>query len=369
MRIGITCYPTFGGSGVLASELGRELSKKHDVHLICYAQPFRLEGSTIPFHKVSVLAYPLFKFPPYTLALAVKMEEVALKEDLDILHVHYAIPHSASAYLAKKLLHDKIKVVTTLHGTDVQLVGLDPSYKSITKFSIEKADGVTAVSKFLRDATKREFGIENDIKVVYNFVDINQYPRINRSEKALASESKSKKVITHVSNFRGVKRIPDVIDVFCKISAVEDAELYLVGDGPDIPLAEEMVIKCDIKDKTRFFGNVQSIKEILAETDVFLLPSEQESFGLAALEAMASEIPVIASNVGGLPEVIDHGENGMLCELGDTDSMAESAIELLRDEAYRKEMGRKAREKVEKCFTADIIVPQYEEFYREVLSA
>lgn len=364
MRIGITCYPTFGGSGVLASELGRELSKKHDVHLICYAQPFRLEGSNIPFHKVSVLAYPLFKFPPYTLALAVKMQEVAMEKDLDILHVHYAIPHSASAYLAKKLLHDNIKVVTTLHGTDVQLVGLDPSYKSITKFSIEQADGVTAVSRFLRDATKREFGIDNDIRVVYNFVNIDRYAK-DLTEK----KPESKKVITHVSNFRGVKRIPDVIDIFCKISAVEDAELYLVGDGPDIPLAEEMVVKCEIEDRTTFFGNVQSINEILSKTDIFLLPSEQESFGLAALEAMASQIPVIASNVGGLPEVIDHRENGMLCELGDIDAMADSAIELLRDETYRREMGRKAREKVEKCFTADIIVPQYEEFYKDVLDA
>lgn len=358
MRIGITCYPTFGGSGVLASELGRELAKKHDVHFICYAQPFRLEGTSIPFHKVPVLAYPLFKFPPYTLALASKMLEVVKEEDLDILHVHYAIPHSTSAYLAKKLLQDNIKIVTTLHGTDVQLVGLDPSYKSVTKFSIEESDGVTAVSQFLKDLTVNEFSISNDIRVVYNFVD----PLLYRSTPH------EEKVVTHVSNFRPLKRISDVIDTFCKISAVIPARLFLVGDGPDIPLAEELVKKCKLQDKTTFFGNVRSVEDILAKTDIFLLPSELESFGLSALEAMASSVPVIATKVGGLPEVIDHGENGFLCELGNTDEMAEYALDLLRDESYQKEIGRKAREKVEKCFTSGIIVPQYEKYYKEVLN-
>lgn len=357
MKIGITCYPTFGGSGVLASELGRELAKKHDIHFICYAQPFRLEGTNIPFHKVSVLAYPLFKFPPYTLALASKMQEIAQKEELEILHVHYAIPHSTSAYLAKKLLNDSIKVVSTLHGTDVQLVGLDPSYKSITKFSIEQADGVTAVSEFLSDSTKKQFSIAKDIAVIYNFVDPSRY----------RTEPHQGKIITHVSNFREIKRIPDVIDTFCKISALEPAHLYLVGDGPEIPLAEELVIKCKLQDKATFFGNVCSVENILAKTDIFLLPSELESFGLAALEAMAASVPVIATNVGGLPEVIDHEENGFLCELGDTDTMAEYAVDLLRDESYCKKIGQRARKKVEKCFTPDIIVPQYEEHYKSVL--
>jgi N-acetyl-alpha-D-glucosaminyl L-malate synthase BshA len=357
MKIGITCYPTFGGSGILASELGRQLSKNHDVHFICYAQPFRLEGAGIPFHKVDVLAYPLFKFPPYTLALASKMLEVAQEEDLDILHVHYAVPHSTSAYLAKKLLKDSIKVVTTLHGTDVQLVGLDPSYYSITKFSIEQADGVSAVSESLKNSTRQKFDIEKDIQVIYNFVDLSRY----------WTEDHEKKVVTHMSNFREVKRIPDVIDTFCKISALIPAELYLVGDGPETPLAEEMVKKCKIQDKTTFFGNVRSIEEILARTDVFLLPSGQESFGLAALEAMASSVPVIATKVGGLPEVIDHEENGFLCPLGDTQAMAEYAVELLRDDSYRKEIGRKARKKVEDRFTPEVIVPQYEHFYESVL--
>ncbi|MBU7015174.1 MAG: N-acetyl-alpha-D-glucosaminyl L-malate synthase BshA [Theionarchaea archaeon] len=359
MRIGITCYPTFGGSGVLASELGRQLSKTHDVHFICYARPFRLEGTDIPFHKVDVLAYPLFKFPPYTLALASKMLEVVQEETLDILHVHYAVPHSTSAYLAKKLLKDSIKVVTTLHGTDVQLVGLDPSYYSITKFSIEQADGVSAVSESLKNSTKERFNIEKDIQVIYNFVDPARY----------WTEDHEKKVVTHMSNFRHIKRIPDVIDAFCKISSLVPANLYLVGDGPDLPLAEEMVKKCKIQDKTTFFGNVCSIEEILARTDIFLLPSGQESFGLAALEAMASSVPVIATNVGGLPEFIDHGENGFLCPLGDTQAMAEYAVELLRDENYRKEVGKKARRKVEKWFTPEIIVPQYEAFYESVLTA
>lgn len=358
MKIGITCYPTFGGSGVLASELGRELSQNHEVHFICYAQPFRLEGTDIPFHKVNVLAYPLFKFPPYTLALATKLREVVQQEGLEVLHVHYAIPHSTSAYLAKKLLHDTTKVVTTLHGTDVQLVGLDPSYKSVTKFSIEQSDGVTAVSHFLRELTKEEFDIEKDIAVIYNFVDTSRY----------RSDHHEEKVITHVSNFRELKRIPDVIDTFCKISALQSAKLFLVGDGPERPRAEELVKKCDLVDKTTFFGNVCSVEDILAQTDVFLLPSELESFGLAALEAMASSVPVIATRVGGLPEVIDHGENGFLCELGDTEKMAEYAVEILRDESYRKKIGRKAREKVEKRFTPEIVVPEYEKYYQEVLT-
>lgn len=357
MRIGITCYPTFGGSGVLASELGRELAKNHDVHFICYAQPFRLENTDIPFHKVSVLAYPLFKFPPYTLALASKMREIAQKEALEILHVHYAIPHSTSAYLAKKLLNDSVKVISTLHGTDVQLVGLDPSYKSITRFSIEKADGVTAVSEFLRKSTKEQFNITNDIAVIYNFVDPSRYWKQVHQEK----------IVTHVSNFREIKRIPDVIDTFCKITALEKAHLYLVGDGPEIPLAEELVKKCNLEDKTTFFGNVSSIEDILAKTDIFLLPSEMESFGLAALEAMAASVPVIATDVGGLPEVIDHKKNGFLCELGDTDMMAEYAVDLLRDESYCTTIGKKAREKVEKCFTPEIVVPQYEEYYSSIL--
>jgi len=358
MRIGITCYPTFGGSGVLASELGRELSKKHEVHFICYALPFRLEGSDIPFHKVHVVPYPLFRFPPYTLALASKMLEVAQREDLDLLHVHYAIPHSTSAFLAKKLLNNAVKVVTTLHGTDVQLVGLDPSYKSVTKFSIEQSDGVTAVSEFLRDLTKEEFSIERDICVIYNFVDTSRYK----------TEPHDEKVITHVSNFREIKRIPDVIDTFCKVSALVPAKLYLVGDGPEIPLAEELVKKCKLLDKAKFFGNVRSVEDILARTDVFVLPSERESFGLAALEAMASSVPVIATRVGGLPEVIDHKEDGFLCDLGDTDTMAEYAVELLRDESYRRKIGKKAREKVEKQFTPGIIVPQYEKCYEQVLN-
>lgn len=358
MRIGITCYPTFGGSGVLASELGRELSKNHEVHFICYAQPFRLEGTDIPFHKVNVLAYPLFKFPPYTLALATKLLEIVRQENLELLHVHYAIPHSTSAFLTKKLLDDNIKVVTTLHGTDVQLVGLDPSYKSVTKFSIEQSDGVTAVSHFLRELTIREFSIERDIAVIHNFVDPSRYH----------SDPHEDKVITHVSNFRELKRIPDVIDVFCKISALVPAKLFLVGDGPEIPLAEELVKKCKILDRTTFFGNVRSVEDILAKTDIFLLPSELESFGLAALEAMASSVPVITTKVGGLPEVIDHGENGFLCELGDTDHMAEYAVDLLRDESYRRKIGKKAREKVEKQFTSEIIVPQYETYYKKVLA-
>lgn len=359
MRIGMVCYPTFGGSGVLASELGRELFKRHDVHFICYAQPFRLEGTSIPFHKVSVLSYPLFRFPPYTLALASKMLEIVQQEDLDLLHVHYAIPHSTSAYLTKKLLDDDIAIITTLHGTDVQLVGLDPSYKSVTRFSIEQSDGVTAVSRFLKELTVKEFSIHRDIRVIHNFVDPARY----------WTDSSDEKVVTHVSNFRELKRIPDVIKTFCKISGKIPAKLYLVGDGPEIPMAEEIVKKCNIQDRTTFFGNVRSVEEILAHTDVFLLPSELESFGLAALEAMASSVPVIATRVGGLPEFITHGEDGFLCELGDVEQMAAHAIDILSDESFRREIGQNARKTVEKRFTNRIVVPQYEQYYEEVLSS
>lgn len=357
MRIGITCYPTFGGSGVLASELGRELAKKHSVHFICYEKPFRIEGTDIPFHKASVVPYPLFKYPPYTVALASKMQEVAENEDLDVLHVHYAIPHSTSAYLAKKVLNDTIKVVTTLHGTDVQLVGLDPSYKSVTKFSIEQSDGVTCVSTFLKRVTREKFSIKKDIRVIYNFVNPSFY----------RSEPHEGMVVTHVSNFREVKRIPDVINTFCKIAAKVPAQLFLVGDGPEKPLAQELVKKCNMQKRTTFFGNMRSVEDILAKTDVFLLPSQVESFGLAALEAMASSVPVIATHVGGLPEFIDHEENGFLCELGDIDCMAQYAVELLKDESFKKDIGRKARQKVEKFFTSDIIVPEYEKYYQEIL--
>jgi N-acetyl-alpha-D-glucosaminyl L-malate synthase BshA len=358
MKIGMVCYPTFGGSGVLASELGRELYKSHDVHFICYAQPFRLEGTAIPFHQVSVLSYPLFKFPPYTLALATKIREIVQQEQLDLLHVHYAIPHSTSAYLAKKLLNDSLSITTTLHGTDVQLVGLDPSYKSMTRFSIEQSDGVTAVSHFLKDLTIKEFSIHTDITVIHNFVDPSRYWTHPHDEK----------VVTHVSNFRTLKRIPDVIETFCKIADKTPARLYLVGDGPELPLAEEMVKKCNIQDRTTFFGNVRSVENILAHTDVFLLPSEMESFGLAALEAMASYVPVVATSVGGLPEFIIHGENGFLCPLGDTERMATHALEILTDEAYRREIGANARKTVEERFTTATIVPQYEKFYEKILS-
>lgn len=358
MKIGMVCYPTFGGSGVLASELGRELSKRHEVHFICYAQPFRLEGTGIPFHKVPVLSYPLFKFPPYTLALASKMLEVVQQEGLDLLHVHYAIPHSTSAYLTKKLLNDDITIITTLHGTDVQLVGLDASYKSVTRFSIEQSDGVTAVSQFLKNLTVEEFSIHRDIRVIHNFVDPARYFTREHDEK----------IVTHVSNFRELKRIPDVINTFCKISEKTPAQLYLVGDGPEIPLAEEIVSKCNIQKNTTFFGNVRSVEDILARSDVFLLPSEMESFGLAALEAMASSVPVIATRVGGLPEFIAHGKNGFLCEKGDTEQMSTHAINILTDESYRRKIGDNARKTVEEHFTTATIVPQYESYYADILS-
>jgi N-acetyl-alpha-D-glucosaminyl L-malate synthase BshA len=371
MRIGITCYPTFGGSGVVATELGLALAKHGDeVHFISYAPPSRLNilHERVRFHEVTVTPYPLFDpYPPYTLALATKMAEVAAYEKLDILHVHYAIPHAISAYLAKQILQSKLKVVTTLHGTDITLVGRDESYLPITKFGIEVSDAVTAVSQWLKDETVRNFNTDKAIGVIPNFVDPARFKR-DRNAFCHSFAATGDKVVCHVSNFRPVKRIMDVVETFAKIATEVPSRLLMVGDGPDRSRAEAFARTHGLRDRVHFLGNVTNLEEVLGACDVFLLPSESESFGMAALEAMASEVPVIATASGGLPEVVDDGETGYLLPVGDVDGMAARTLELLRNDDLRKRMGKRGREVAVELFDEQKIVPVYREMYDRVIA-
>src|SRR6058998_4208748 len=345
MRVGITCYPTYGGSGAVATELGLELARRgHEVHLISYASPFRLRGGfaeRVTFHEVVPADYPLFEHSPYELALAVKQHEVALREDLQLMHAHYAIPHAATAWLAKQMLQGErdLKVVTTLHGTDITLVGQDPSYFTITKFSIERSDRVTAVSEYLRDETYRAFGCAGcDVQVIPNFVSAAEFhpPTDASCRRALAPPDH--KILTHVSNFRPVKRVRDVVRIFAGVRKVLPATLVLIGDGPDRDAAEQETDRLRLGDDVRFLGKVDQVADLLRGSDLFLLPSETESFGLAALEAMACGVPVIASAVGGLPEVIAQGETGFLAPVGAVDAMAAEAAAILSDPARHARM-------------------------------
>jgi N-acetyl-alpha-D-glucosaminyl L-malate synthase BshA len=375
MRIGITCYPTYGGSGAVATELGLELARRgHEVHFVSYASPFRLRGFTerVTFHEVTQPEYPLFEqSSPYALALAVKQHEVAMREHLDLMHVHYAIPHAATAWLAKQMLAETrdLKIVTTLHGTDITLVGQDPSYFTLTKFSIERSDAVTAVSTYLRDETYRAFGcVGCDVTVIPNFIAPAEYhPPTDRTfRRALAPAGH--KILLHVSNFRPVKRVLDVLRVFAGVRRELPATLVLVGDGPDRDPAEQEADRLGLRKDVRFLGKVDNVADILRGGDLFLLPSATESFGLAALEAMACGVPVLATAVGGLPEVVVDGATGYLTPVGDVDAMTAQALRLLRDDAelarLRDAAGKRALE-----FTADRIVPVYEELYRDVLGA
>jgi L-malate glycosyltransferase len=370
MKIGITCYPTFGGSGVVATELGIALAKRgDDVHFISYAMPSRLNilHERVHFHEVNVTPYPLFDpYPPYTLALATKMAEVAAYEKLDILHVHYAIPHAISAYLAKQILHSNLKVITTLHGTDITLVGRDESYLPITKFGIEESDGVTAVSRWLKEETARNFHTDKAIEVIPNFVDPARFRRAPSGFCTAFSEP-GEKLICHVSNFRPVKRIMDVVETFQRIAAVVPSRLLMIGDGPDRSRAEAFAREHGLRNRVTFLGNVPNLEELLGACDLFLLPSEAESFGMAALEAMTSEVPVIATRAGGLPEVVDDGETGYLVEVGNVAAMAERGIEILRDEQRAKRMGRRAREVAIERFDEQKILPYYREMYERVI--
>jgi len=371
MKIGITCYPTFGGSGVVATELGLALAKRgDDVHFISYAMPSRLNllHERVHYHEVSVTPYPLFDpYPPYTLALATKMAEVAAYEKLDILHVHYAIPHAISAYLAKQILHSKLKVVTTLHGTDITLVGRDESYLPITKFGIEVSDGVTAVSQWLKDETAANFNTTKQIEVIPNFVDPNRFHR-DSSSFCSSYGARGEKLLCHVSNFRPVKRVMDVLSVFERVAEQVPSRLIMIGDGPDRSRAEAYSRAHHLRNRVLFLGNVPNLEEVVGGTDLFLLPSEAESFGMAALEAMASEVPVIATRSGGLPEVVTEGETGYLLPVGDVEGMAARAIEILGNEDFRRTMGRRAREVAIERFDEEKIVPMYREMYERVIS-
>jgi L-malate glycosyltransferase len=376
MKIGITCYPTYGGSGVVATELGLELAHRgHEIHFISYAQPIRLTelNPNIHYHEVDVSRYPLFEYPPYDLALATRMAEVSEIYGLDLLHVHYAIPHSVSALLARQMLAAKPKgqrlpFVTTLHGTDITLVGLDRSYLPITRFSIEQSDGVTAISKYLQERTRREFDIRNNIQVIYNFVNCDVYCRNaasapQREEYARQDE----RILVHLSNFRPVKRVTDTIEIFERVRKKVPSKLLLIGDGPDRSRAEWLAVQKGIHNDVLFLGKQDQVSEKLALSDILLMPSELESFGLAALEGMACEVVPIATRVGGVPEVIEHGKSGYLADVGDVDTMAGYAIDLLSDETRLRAMGKASRAAAQARFCASRIIPEYEEFYRRIL--
>ena len=378
MRIGITCYPTYGGSGVVATELGLELAQRgHQIHFISYSQPIRLTGPqpNIHYHEVEVSRYPLFDYPPYDLALATRMAEVADLYDLDLLHVHYAIPHSVSAMLARQMLAAKrrpkrLPFVTTLHGTDITLVGLDRSYLPITRFSIEQSDGVTAISEYLRERTLREFDISNHIQVIYNFVNCDLYCRDKEAPQRRAEfAGDNERVLVHLSNFRPVKRLTDVIEIFDRVRKQIPSKLLLIGDGPDRSQAEWLTVQKGIHEQVIFLGKQDRVNEKLAMADVMLLPSQLESFGLAALEAMACQVVPIATRVGGIPEVIEHGTSGFLADVGDVETMARYAIDLLSDESKLRDMGKASRAAAQSKFCTSRIIPQYEDFYRRVLGS
>ena len=377
MKIGITCYPTYGGSGVVATEIGLELADRgHEVHFISYSQPIRLTSSrpNVHYHEVEVSQYPLFEYPPYDLALASRMAEVADIYSLDLLHVHYAIPHSVSALLARQMLANgnngrRLPFVTTLHGTDSTLVGLDLSYLPITKFSIEHSDGVTAISNFLRDRTITEFEIRRPINVIYNFVNCAQYHRNPNAELRAEFAEPNERILVHLSNFRPVKRIPDVIEVFDRVRKQIPARLLMIGDGPDRPAAEWMAKRKGLRDRVIFLGKQDRVADKLGIADLMLLPSELESFGLAALEAMACEVPTVATRMGGVPEVVEHGVTGYLAHVGDIEEMARCAVEILGDESRLRAMGQRARKVAEEKFGASKIIPQYEAFYREMIES
>ncbi len=377
MRIGITCYPTYGGSGVVATELGIELSTLgHEVHFISYSQPFRLNGRDdgIFYHEVPVTSYPLFEFPPYDLALASRMAEVAEYYALDLLHVHYAIPHSVSALLARQMLATRgrrLPFVTTLHGTDITLVGLDRSYLPITRHAIQESDGVTSISNYLREKTIVDFDVTRPIETITNFVNCDVYTPI-KDEAARARcrahyAAPDEPILMHLSNFRPVKRVTDVVKIFALIARERPAQLVLVGDGPDRSAAEWLAHDLGIHARIHFLGKQERVSELLAIADLFLMPSQLESFGLAALEAMACKVPSIATRVGGVPELIDDGVTGLLFPVGDVDAMAAGALSLLNDPSRLHAMREAARKTAKKRFCANLVAPQYVRFYEQIL--
>jgi len=372
VNIGIVCYPTYGGSGVVATELGQLMAERgHTVHIISYHLPVRLQSGLrrgITFHPVEVVSYPLFKFPPYTLALAAKIIEVIQKYGLEIIHVHYTVPHTMAAYLALKALGDyPAKIITTLHGTDVNLVGMDSSYRSITRFGLEISHGVTAVSRYLAEITRQEFQFFQPIRVIHNFVNPNIFMKtenqVGRKKYAPCGE----RIITHISNFRMIKRIPDVLEAFQLIQQQMPAVLLMVGDGPQAPTAQKLACEMGLASRVHFLKFVNSVQKILNITDILLLPSENESFGLAALEAMSCQVPVVAYRVGGLPEVVEDGRSGFLVDKGDIEAMARFALLILENEKLGHKLGERGRFLAMSRFSAQSKAAEYEQYYQQVM--
>jgi N-acetyl-alpha-D-glucosaminyl L-malate synthase BshA len=385
MNIGITCYPSYGGSGVVGAELGIELAKRgHSIHFISYAPPMRLgDGERtrerIKFHPVDMLSYPLFEYPPYTDALASKLTEVAVEYSLDLVHMHYAIPHAVSAYLAREMLKPVryLPVVTTLHGTDITLVGRDPSFLPITRFGIQQSDRVTAISRYLRDATCETFRTDCEIEVIYNFIDSDYYRRTHNESLKRALAPDNEKIILHISTFRPIKRITDCIEVLARMRELEKGsgsrfgvKLVMCGDGPERQGAEMLAARLGVEDFVQFVGKQpqSQIRDYLSVADLFLLPSQSESFGLSALEAMACEVPVIATRVGGVPEVIEEDGCGYMFEVGDVEGMSKASLQVLSDDGRRERLGRRGREIAVSRFTTEQIIPQYEELYKSVIA-
>jgi N-acetyl-alpha-D-glucosaminyl L-malate synthase BshA len=373
MRIGITGYPTYGGSGVVATELGQELAARgHDIHFITSAPPIRMKRDDphIHFHQAEVVSYPLFDHSPYTLSLAVKMLEVFEKESLDLLHVHYAIPHSVSALLARQMAapRRRLPFVTTLHGTDITLVGNNPNFLPITRYSIEQSDGVTSISQYLLRQTVEQFAIQRPIEVIPNFVNCELYCRTPDESLRAEWAPHGEAILMHLSNFRPVKRILDAVEIFALVREKMPAKLVMVGDGPDRAPAEELARKRGVQNDVLFLGQQNEVQRKLSQADLFLLPSQLESFGLAALEAMACEVPVIATNVGGVPEVVDHGVDGYLVEPGEVQRAAKYAIDLLSRPDRGRAMGQLARINAKKKFCANDVIPMYERYYERILS-
>ena len=371
MKIGIVCYPTYGGSGVVATELGLALAKEgHKIHFITYSQPSRFDffNENLFYHEVSMSSYSLFQYPPYELALASKMVDVVLFEKLDLLHVHYAIPHASAAYMARQILQTKgyhIPIITTLHGTDITLVGKDPSYEPVVTFSINESDGITAVSENLKQDTYDHFDIKKDIRVIPNFIDFSRFSKQKKDHFKKAICPEDEKLLVHTSNFRKVKRVEDVVKVFYNVRKKMPAKLLLVGDGPERIRIENLCRELGTCEDIRFLGKLDAVEEVLSVSDLFIMPSEKESFGLAALEAMACEVPVLSSNTGGLPELNVHGYSGYLSNVGDVDQMTEYALQILQDDklpTFKKNALDRAKQ-----FELSNILPEYENFYNEII--
>lgn len=370
MRLAIVCYPTHGGSGVVASELALGLAERgHEIHIVSYATPFRLRSfsQNVFIHEVEMASYPLFQYPPYDLSMVTMLADIHEQYHLDLIHAHYAVPHAATAYMARQVLRDKkLKVITTLHGTDITLVGADTSFRRVVRFSIEESDGVTAVSNFLQKRTIKEFDISREIRVIYNFIDTKRHSKFDECTRERYAPN-GEKVIMHASNFRPVKRVSDVVRIFERVRREIPTKLLLIGDGPERLFVKQLVKELDLNDHVWFLGQQDYIEQLLTCADLFLLPTEQESFGLVALEAHACGVPVVGALTGGLPEVVKDGETGFLLPVGEIAQMTEKSLVLLRDEQLHKQFSENGRQRATQCFDRELILPQYEAFYQEIL--